>query len=307
MINIYYSVGSDNLHYKNKKQGQLNGVIDKDKKRYDELHGGMIEWKTRSYKNALRLSLSNTDADYFLGMTSTDFIKQVESNEELILTVRKFLTLNLLSDMKLVLENQLNDNVNIKVTIIHEKKKRYSYIDEKNNIYRMSNDYYLSSDYNFCYIEIDGVLCRMYIDIEVLKQEFDTPNIKLVNAIISTLTILDSDYEFKHTQIGGLARINDTNNYFSLMRVYADNAVFKNLDILHHTFIGYVYHKSQRDFLENYEEENFNMSETCINSLFCECLNCRIYSFINIKDSEYGLYRRFGNIVVFSGIKNKNI
>lgn len=276
------------MHYKNRKQGQLNGVIDREKRDYDIYN--CKQYNSRKYIREIKSILSSGCADYLLGMDSDSFLNMIQSNNELNMIVQKNIVLNSLDNMFIEIESQLNDNILLRMSLEHYNKSTglRKVEKNKNNTFDLFDTYHIRfRAENYTLVEISGVICKMYIDLEVSNEEFDTPNIKLVNAIISNLCIVNSGKEFKNKSIGGLLWIQDTKDYIFFTEVYADEFVFKNLSISYYGYIGDV-----KD-IHLLSDDNEN-----IKNVFCECLNCNIIGFNYITSGDYGFYRRFGNNII---------
>lgn len=274
------------MHYKNKKQAQLNGVKDRDKLRYDKYH--YEQHTSRDYIHEINSILSNPSSEYLLGMDSDSFLNVLQSNDELKSLIQKNVALNLLNDMSINIESSLNDNIVMNLRLeLYKKKGRKKSKNKITKTFDILVDFAVyAEELNYSLIEIEGVLCKAFIDLEVLNKEFDTPNIKLVNSIISRLVILDSKEEFQNKKIGGFVWIQDTKDYKTYTKVYADDFVFKNLEINYHSFIGEI------------ENRNKLMDNECEKNIFCECLNCNILGINQISSRNYGIYRHFGNKVI---------
>lgn len=273
------------MHEKNKKVRQLSNKKDKDKMLYVKKHGVGYgyRWDNSSplycdeiHEKKLERENKKKEYKYLLGLGTREYLEKIVQDNNLTTYVERLIAFDSIknnNNISFEFCDTIDDytTVKFKFTLNDSAGNRSTKrIFKDTNLLKVSNSQFL--------LNISGVyfLLECIVNLDIKRLDVFYQNGLLINCICSELYFNGDSVNFEHKEIQGMA-LEFTEYTTYCCKIIAESNQFKDLTIKSFDVIDVIHTK------EAYK---------------CCCLNCTLYTRINIYRSMYNEYKRNNNIII---------
>lgn len=273
------------MHEKNKKVRQLSNKKDKDKMLYIKKHGVGYGYRWDNcnhlycdeiHEKKLERENKKREYKYLLGLSTREYLEKIVQDNNLITYVERLIAFDSIknnNNISFEFCDTIDEytTVKFKFTLNDSAGNRSTKrVFKDTNLLKVSNSQFL--------LNISGVyfLLECIVNLEIKRLDVFYQNGLLINCICSELYLNGDSINFEHKEIQGMS-LESTEYSTYCCNIIAQSNQFKNLTIRYFDVISIIH-----------AEQAYN----------CCCLNCILYTRIDIYRSMYNEYKKNNNKII---------
>lgn len=272
------------MHEKNKKVRQLNNKKDKDKMFYIKKHGVNYGYRWSSIdsfscntilERKLNRVYEKNNSKYLLGLNTREYLEKIAQDKNLIAYVDRLITFDSMNnDNNISFEFcDIVDNytaVKFKFTLKNTLDYNTKTVFKDTDLLKVSNSLFLLNICGFYF------LFECIVNLNIEKLDVFYQNGLLISYICSELYLNGDSINFEHKELKGIGLEFIEHSIYSC-NIIAESNQFKDLTIEYFDIIDIIHTKEEYG---------------------CCCINCNLYTRVDIPRSMYNEYKRNNNKVI---------